>query len=307
MPTPLPDRVVSKEFHQHGSFAVDALTRQESDRITADLEQLAEAECRRQNMPDEEHLRSVCRSRATLLADRFSRCAVNRDPRLLDAARQGVLARHAPSRGAITSLEILTALLGLAEVGIGVAQYALDRHATLAVLLPAAMLAVGGVMLGSGLAGIISKAWSSPLPEHVPQLGPDLSGWQWKLAVGAAVIGFITYWRYASAGRDGFVVVLLTLALALLMAVTHALASAMRSRRNGCLEAAFHAGAIWASDVHADNGEAATHGQGPWVAAFTGRVLALRQLESRSTPKRDGREGRVDGERPRSTMSGALS
>lgn len=278
----LPEHMTEQEYLKRGKLDFREVFNEENARIEQHLGDTAEAEHSRPTRPTPEHMREFCNHQCVRLGNKFGHAGIHRDPRLEDAVRSGVLARHCPSKASIAALDAVSWVAVCLELGVGVMQMLVDSHATVATLIPLAFLAIGGRVAGSGLAYALCTNWASPLPTHVPQVGPELGSGLMnvlKVAAGVAMVAGATWWRMQG-GSDSTIIVMITLALASVIAVTHAAAKALSSRRIACFRAGYHAAQIWAADLHQQAAREAELMRGPWVSAFLSRCCELRELDS---------------------------
>src|SRR5262249_39900556 len=118
---------------------------------------------------------------------------IGANPQLLARAEDGTLLSYAPSRSSILGYSIFRWLAFSVEVALALAFVAIGQ-ATLVFALVAFMLALGGLLLGSGIGGLLERRWLGTLPAGfgVPRHGGP-GGDVVKTVAGAVIVIGLSY------------------------------------------------------------------------------------------------------------------
>lgn len=165
------------------------------------------------------------------------------DADLLDAAKNGVLAREAGSRASITIVRILLSLLMGLELAIFAAMWALgDAHVL--VVVQGFILAGGSWALGWGLYGLTLSLDHPREPQGSRVLVMV------ALLFGVGAIASMTAMRVRLSGDGSFAVVAITLSLALLIALLETLNESKSHRYNARHNDMFRAQIQFSNEQH---------------------------------------------------------
>ncbi|MEO8184462.1 MAG: hypothetical protein ABI895_37105 [Deltaproteobacteria bacterium] len=171
-------------------------------------------------------------------------------PALRNAASDGSIETHVPSRATILGWLGVAAFCALGEIVVGFLQVLLS-DAGIALIFQALLLSLSALLAGWGLGGLFVSTLARTLPPTwriVPQEHDGRSGDVFKLAVGCVGVLGLSWMR--SVGLEGDernVVIALTLVLALLVVVAEAFHMYCRAKYD-CLWRRMFDAQVWQAD-----------------------------------------------------------
>ena len=216
----LPKRAVQRDVLSDNHFDIDGVYAIEEGKINRFLAEKANEHLARPNSTTE-----LAKTLGPSDLDRVrQRFAVAQDRNVIAMAKYKEFAQHAPKNRSWFGWGFLFLLAFLGEIGIGIAMWLMQAGNAMVVLL-AFVLAVGGLLLGDGLKGIVIRHELKPLADawHTQVQTTSTLRICGEIAIGLAIIIGIS-WLRTSGERSGVAVVIgITAGLAVAIAVLEAI------------------------------------------------------------------------------------
>lgn len=193
-----PTRLTNASLPVDSHWAIEAVYEREYQLVVAWLRDQAARALQKRNATVEQALKA---DPVRQVRDMYGREPQTIDQKLLSDAEAGLLARKAPGRSSIKAYRLASFVSMFAEVGVGILTWLVGG--SLIYILTAILLALGGFLIGQGVAGLLLRQWvrREAGDLQVKQGAPVAE--TMKIGIGSAIVLGLSYLRTGGGGEDG--------------------------------------------------------------------------------------------------------